>query len=128
MVLLAYEDNDPEFKDVEDLSKIVTPILELLCPMTDRSCEETFRMNLALTENALLVLRKRILARNHAGDIIENPEQMFRRVAHRIASADLEYGTAAGVAASEHCFFEVMTRLEFLPNSPTLMNAGRDLA
>jgi ribonucleoside-diphosphate reductase alpha chain len=85
-------------------------------------------MNLALTENALLVLRKRILARNQAGDIIENPEQMFRRVARSIASADLEYGTTADVAASEDCFFEVMTRLEFLPNSPTLMNAGRDLA
>lgn len=85
-------------------------------------------MNLALTENALLVLRKRILARNHAGDIIENPEQMFRRVARSIASADLEYGTTADMAASEDGFFEVMTRLEFLPNSPTLMNAGRDLA
>ena len=85
-------------------------------------------MNLALTENALLVLRKRILARNHAGDIIENPEQMFRRVARSIASADLEYGTTADVAASEDGFFEVMTQLEFLPNSPTLMNAGRDLA
>jgi ribonucleoside-diphosphate reductase, adenosylcobalamin-dependent len=94
----------------------------------DRSCEEIARMNLALTENALLVLRKRILARNHAGDIIENPEQMFRRVARSIASADLEYGTTADVAASEDDFFEVMTRLEFLPNSPTLMNAGRDLA
>jgi len=84
-------------------------------------------MNLTLTENALLVLRKRILARNPAGDIIESPEQMFRRVARSIASADLEYGTAADVAASENCFFEVMERLEFLPNSPTLMNAGREL-
>jgi ribonucleoside-diphosphate reductase alpha chain len=96
--------------------------------MSDMSCAETVRMNLGLTENALLVLRKRILARNHAGDIIENPEDMFRRVARSIASADLEYGTAADVAASEECFFEVMTRLEFLPNSPTLMNAGRDLS
>lgn len=96
--------------------------------MSDMSCAETVRMNLGLTENALLVLRKRILARNHAGDIIENPEGMFRRVARSIASADLEYGTAADVAASEECFFEVMTRLEFLPNSPTLMNAGRDLS
>jgi ribonucleoside-diphosphate reductase alpha chain len=95
--------------------------------MSERGCEETVRMNLTLTENALLVLRKRILARNAAGDIIENPEQMFRRVARSIASADLEYGTAADVAASENCFFEVMKRLEFLPNSPTLMNAGREL-
>jgi ribonucleoside-diphosphate reductase alpha chain len=81
----------------------------------------------ALTENALLVLRKRILARNAAGDVIETPEEMFRRVARSIASADLEYGTAADVGATEEAFFEIMTRLEFLPNSPTLMNAGRDL-
>jgi ribonucleoside-diphosphate reductase alpha chain len=80
-----------------------------------------------LSENALLVLRKRILARNQAGEIIETPEDMFRRVARSIASAELEYGTATGVAAYEESFFEIMTRLEFLPNSPTLMNAGRDL-
>lgn len=80
-----------------------------------------------LTENALLVLRKRILARNQAGEVIETPEEMFRRVAHSVASADLEHGTTADVAASAAAFFEMMTRLEFLPNSPTLMNAGRDL-
>lgn len=85
-------------------------------------------MKPALTENALLVLRKRILARNQDGEIVETPEEMFRRVARSIASADLEYGSAADVAASEESFFEIMTRLEFLPNSPTLMNAGRDLA
>ena len=85
-------------------------------------------MSLDLTNNALLVLRKRILARNQAGEVIETPEEMFRRVARSIASADLEYGTAADVAAAEKAFFEAMTRLEFLPNSPTLMNAGRDLA
>src|SRR5882724_10225397 len=53
---------------------------------------------------------------------------MFRRVALSVASADLHYGTTADVAASEEAFFEIMTRLEFLPNSPTLMNAGRNLA
>jgi len=85
-------------------------------------------MNSDLTENALLVLRKRILARNASGEVSETPAEMFRRVARCIASADLEYGTAEDVAASEQAFFEVMTRLEFLPNSPALMNAGRDLA
>ena len=80
-----------------------------------------------LAENALLVLRKRILARDMMGKVTETPEEMFRRVARSIASADLQYGTAEDVAASEQTFFEVMTRLEFLPNSPTLMNAGRDL-
>ena len=80
-----------------------------------------------LTENALLVLRKRILARNQIGEVIETPEEMFRRVARSVASADLEYGSSADVAASEEAFLEIMTQLEFLPNSPTLMNAGRDL-
>jgi ribonucleoside-diphosphate reductase alpha chain len=82
----------------------------------------------SLTENALLVLRKRILARDEAGQVSESPEQMFRRVARSIASADLEYGTAEDAVASEEKFFEVMTGLQFLPNSPTLMNAGRDLS
>lgn len=85
-------------------------------------------MDLSLTENALLVLRKRILARDATGHVIETPEAMFQRVARNIASADLQYGTKADVRASEQAFLEVMTRLEFLPNSPTLMNAGRDLA
>jgi ribonucleoside-diphosphate reductase alpha chain len=87
----------------------------------------TLAMDLDLTENSLLVLQKRILARDQTGEVCETPEEMFRRVARSIAAADLEYGTAAEVAASEHEFFEVMTRLEFLPNSPTLMNGGREL-
>src|SRR4029079_5262945 len=59
-------------------------------------------------------------------EVSETPEEMFRRVAKNIASADTEYSDEA--ARSEAAFFEVMTRLEFLPNSPTLMNAGRELA
>src|ERR1041385_4124547 len=85
-------------------------------------------MKLELTENALLVLQKRILARDLEGRVSETPAAMFRRVARSIASADHKYGTADDVAAAETAFFEVMTRLEFLPNSPTLMNAGRNLA
>jgi ribonucleoside-diphosphate reductase alpha chain len=95
--------------------------------MSSRSHLET-NIVPSLTENALLVLRKRILARDSTGKIFETPEEMFQRVARSIASADLQYGTSEQVQASEETFFEVMTRLEFLPNSPTLMNAGRDLA
>lgn len=84
-------------------------------------------MNPELTKNALLVLHKRILARIADGRVTETPEEMFRRVARSIASADLQYETSEDAQASERAFFEVMTRLEFLPNSPTLMNAGRDL-
>ncbi|HTG17008.1 MAG TPA: ribonucleotide reductase N-terminal alpha domain-containing protein, partial [Blastocatellia bacterium] len=85
-------------------------------------------MNSKLTENAFLVLEKRILARDHQGNISETPEQMFRRVARSVAQADLDHGSPEDAASSEQVFFDVMTSLEFLPNSPTLMNAGRNLA
>src|ERR1041384_2981161 len=81
-----------------------------------------------LTPNASFVLQRRILARDATGQVIETPLEMFRRVARSIASADLSYGSSEAADASEEAFFEVMTRLEFLPNSPTLMNAGRELA
>lgn len=82
----------------------------------------------SLSDNALLVLKKRILARDANGQVSETPEAMFQRVARSIASADLQHGTATDAQESERDFFEVMSRLEFLPNSPTLMNAGHDLA
>jgi ribonucleoside-diphosphate reductase alpha chain len=95
--------------------------------MSSRSNLET-EETVSFTENALLVLRKRILARDAGGQVTETPEAMFRRVAESIASADLRYGSPEDAASSEQSFYEVLTRLEFLPNSPTLMNAGRDLA
>jgi ribonucleoside-diphosphate reductase alpha chain len=85
-------------------------------------------MNLNLTDNALRVLEKRILARDSNGDVVETPEDMFHRVARSVASADLQHCTPAAAAASEESFFEILSSLEFLPNSPTLMNAGRNLA
>ena len=82
-----------------------------------------------LTDNALRVLEKRILTKDAQGNIAESPEEMFRRVARSIASAELQYGSSTReAAAAEGEFFEVMANLEFLPNSPALMNAGRDLA
>lgn len=85
-------------------------------------------MKLDLTENALRVLEKRILARDPKGEIEETPEDMFRRVARSVASADLQYRPSLSAAAIEDDFFEILISLEFLPNSPTLMNAGRNLA
>lgn len=81
-----------------------------------------------LTENALRVLEKRILARDDGGEIAETPEEMFRRVARSVSQADLQYGSPDNAATVENSFFEIMSNLEFLPNSPTLMNAGRTLA
>jgi len=80
-----------------------------------------------LSPNALRVLEKRYLKKDPEGRVVETPEEMFRRVAHSIASAELAYDSQADVAAREEEFFKLMTNLEFLPNSPTLMNAGREL-
>ncbi|MEM0008211.1 MAG: vitamin B12-dependent ribonucleotide reductase [Candidatus Bathyarchaeia archaeon] len=78
-----------------------------------------------LTVNALEVLRKRYLRRDEAGNIIEDPAQMFRRVAKAIARIDRKYGEDP--RESEETFYRMMARLEFLPNSPTLFNAGTKL-
>ncbi len=83
---------------------------------------------LNLTPNAVKVLEKRYLKKNEEGKVVETPEELFRRVAKSIASADLQYGKSPeDIAASENDFYSMLTSLGFLPNSPTLMNAGRRL-
>ncbi len=80
-----------------------------------------------LSLNALKVLEKRYLKKDANGNVIEKPHDMFERVAENIASADKLYDKNANTKQIEKDFFEVMVNLEFLPNSPTLMNAGRPL-
>ena len=80
-----------------------------------------------LTENARLVLTKRYLKKDDRGEPIEAPEDMFRRVAGNIAQAEMTWGSTREVHIAEEEFYGMMARLEFLPNSPTLMNAGRRL-
>jgi len=80
-----------------------------------------------LTENALHVLQKRYLKKDKQGKVIETPEELFHRVAQAIAAAELTYDPKTDVKTWEEQFYQLMANLEFLPNSPTLMNAGREL-
>ena len=84
-------------------------------------------IEIELNENALTVLERRYLKRDEQGNIIETPQELFRRVAKAIAAADLQYESEADIIKTEAEFYRMMARLEFLPNSPTLMNAGRNL-
>jgi len=85
-------------------------------------------MDLAhLTQNALTVLKKRYLQRDPQGIPIETPEDLFRRVAKNVAQADLLYEPGTPPSRTEDAFYALMASLDFLPNSPTLMNAGREL-
>ena len=81
-----------------------------------------------LTPNALTVLRVRYLKKNPSGRPVETPGQMFRRVARNIVQAESRYNSGGeDHRRIERTFHDMISRLEFLPNSPTLMNAGRDL-
>ncbi|MBQ3551840.1 MAG: vitamin B12-dependent ribonucleotide reductase [Clostridia bacterium] len=80
-----------------------------------------------LSDNALRVLERRYLVKNERGEVIETVEELFWRVASAIAAADRLYDENADINATEKEFFELMSSLKFMPNSPTLMNAGREL-
>ena len=81
----------------------------------------------SINDNAMKVLEKRYLAKDEKGHITEDVEGLFRRVGRAVAAADKLYDPQANVDATADSFFELMTSLRFLPNSPTLMNAGRPL-
>lgn len=90
--------------------------------------EERNDERVELSENARKVLEKRYLKKDDTGKVAETPYEMFHRVASNIASADRYYGKSdEDIARVEQEFFDMMAGFEFLPNSPTLMNAGRDL-
>jgi ribonucleoside-diphosphate reductase alpha chain len=80
-----------------------------------------------VSDNALRVLERRYLTKDGEGRVIETPQELFHRVARHIASAELTYNPKADVSFYEEAFYQLMECLEFLPNSPTLMNAGREL-
>ena len=92
------------------------------------AARETGMADSGLSENAVKVLERRYLAKDKKGKVIETPSGMFRRVARNLSLAELGYGASEEIRSQvEEDFHQVISRLEFLPNSPTLMNAGREL-
>ena len=92
--------------------------------VTDSTCIE----DVCLSENAIKVLEKRYLKRDKDGNCTEKPADMFRRVARAIAEGDLKFGASqSDVDRLTERFYKAITSRYFMPNSPTLMNAGREL-
>jgi len=82
---------------------------------------------MSLSKNALKVLNSRYLRKNLKGELVENADELFMRVAKAVAEAELEWGTYSDADKWQNIFYESMRNLLFLPNSPTLMNAGTPL-
>lgn len=85
------------------------------------------RDDLKLSVNAAKVMEQRYLLKDEAGQILETPRELFRRVAHAVAGVERRFDGAADTGSLEEAFYGLMSNLEFLPNSPTLMNAGTPL-
>ncbi len=84
--------------------------------------------NLNFSDNAIKVLEKRYLKRDKDGNCTETPSDMFKRVAETIAKGDLNFGKSQEeVNQLSKRFYDAITHRYFMPNSPTLMNAGREL-
>jgi ribonucleoside-diphosphate reductase alpha chain len=83
--------------------------------------------DLALSENARTVLERRYLKKDETGRVQETPSALFMRVAKHVAKAEKRYVDDEQAKKAEELFYRMMTEFKFLPNSPTLMNAGRRL-
>ena len=124
-----------------ELQRITIPLLEKIIeeklteygitkqsPVKLDSSMFTKQKRLILSENARTVLERRYLKKDGEGKVQETPEEMFRRVARHLAQAERAYsGDESHVKKMEEIFYQMMTDFLFLPNSPTLMNAGRRL-
>lgn len=96
--------------------------------ITDESRQSALASDLGFAENALRVLQARYLKKDEDGRRTETPEELFRRVAKAVAEAEKNYSSEPQVQSEwEERFYSLMVSRRFMPNSPTLMNAGREM-
>jgi len=134
-ILESKPDAIPDVEQIQDIielvlskwnRKVANLYREFRLKKTEaRKLREKLGLTEKLTYNALTVLERRYLLRDENGRIIETPGQLFRRVAKAIAAVEAKHG--GNVKKSEEEFYRLMSSLEFLPNSPTLFNAGAPL-
>jgi len=114
-------------KNVKSIKKENNPSDSYDCEKRKEFKERITGKKVNLTDNARIVLNKRYLIKDDTGNVIEEPEDMFFRIAENIASAEKIFSKDANCDLWTERFYNLMTDLDFLPNSPTLMNAGREL-
>ena len=103
-----------------------TPIADVDTFLANREANNSSDAS-ALTSNALIVLERRYLRKDAAGQVTETPTEMFWRVARAVAAAECIHDPDADIEVVAAQFYEAMSNLDFLPNSPTLMNAGTEI-
>ncbi len=111
-----------KYKNLENQNKTINPDI-------NKKLEEYYNSKVInLSQNAIKVLEKRYLKRDEEGILLETPKEMFVRVARNISTAEKNYGKSEEeIKEIERQLFDIMSDLDFLPNSPTLMNAGKEL-
>jgi ribonucleoside-diphosphate reductase alpha chain len=111
-----------KYKNLENQNKTISSDI-------NKKLEEYYNSKVVnLSQNAIKVLEKRYLKRDEEGILLETPKEMFVRVARNISTAEKNYGKSEEeIKEIERQLFDIMSDLDFLPNSPTLMNAGKEL-
>lgn len=139
-ILASFPDKNPSVENIQDI------VEEVLMETGYRSIARSYilyrqehqdirhvkviygvRDDLKLPLNTLLVLKKRYLQKDDQQNVTESPKELFERVAHAISEAESEFRSNLSRSEVEENFFQMMNRLEFIPNSPTLMNAGTSM-
>ncbi len=136
----AYRDTIPSVEEVQDVIEAALMAQGLgdiaksyILYRENRSQVRFAKSALGLTDdlklpvNAVEVLKKRYLLKDDSRRIVETPSELFRRVARHVAQAEANYRSDVGTEAAEEAFYRMMRDREFMPNSPTLMNAGTPL-